>query len=195
MIYLNRWSPIDSAGEPGFWNPSVLKEGLDEDLKIRVNARQQHYSELKNTVLEFRTDIRNCFLTFCDRLSSRIKELDAEEWKYADIEKAGASWDKWYELLENKIKNLEFFHRIICGITSVPTPDVWNDPLCASEFEESFCESLLYLWSKEYTNETSNLVASAIANKVAIQEDCDAKTLVTIIDKFLSKNVNTNLFE
>ena len=183
----------------GFWNPSELKIDLETDLKRRIDARRDHFLELKKIVFERKSDLRKSFMNLCTRISARIENLSAEEWKYANIENACAAWDKWYESLEEKIQNEKFFDRIISGIATVPSPDVWNDQLSASEFEESFCESLLYCWSKEYTNETSNLVASAIANIVDIsstqKDNCNAKSLATIIDKFLAKNRSTSLFE
>jgi len=101
---------------------------------------------------------------------------------------------EWYGLdrVLSKVDNKNYYDRLVLGISSVPTPDVWSDPLSAGEFEESFCDSVIYLWSKEITRETSNIVAQTIASNLDLddneKEELEVKKLQARIESWLQDN-------
>ena len=85
------------------------------------------------------------------------------------------------------------------GISHVPSPDVWGDPLSAEEFENSFLESLNYYWSKEFSRETTNYVAQTISNSLSLFEkdkaELDEQQLKKLIQEWLVKNTESNIFD
>lgn|GEM_PF-2105776 len=56
-----------------------------------------------------------------------------------------------------------FYKRLTLGILNVSPPDVWSDDITSKEFENSFFNSLIYHWSKEYNQSTSNKIAKVIS--------------------------------
>lgn len=121
-------------------------------------------------------------------------------WKYGDSDKAIEAWNKWHtKLLEKVEENEEFYNRLVSGIASVPTPDIWSDPLSSEEFEDSFFESIIYHWSKEYSRETINKIAQAIAWNLDLgteeKNEMDAQQLKDALDTWLLENPESSIVD
>lgn len=121
------------------------------------------------------------------------------DWKYGDLNKVREAWDKWYKNLLLKLDNKEFYNCLILGISSVPLPDVWSDPLSSAEFEESFYESIIYHWSKEYSKETSNVIAQALARNLGLdtdeKEEINVDQLKDAMDSWLIENPSSSIVD
>jgi len=111
------------------------------------------------------------FLALCERIQKRLTNLGLSGWKYSDLGVAEKSWHEWSASMKEKMGNAHYRRKLIRGVMSVPSPDVWGDPLSAEDFEQSFCESVIYYWSKEYSRETSNVIAQALAANLEIDEE------------------------
>lgn len=183
----------------GFWNPDLWNEELVATLENRIKQRKPHYDAIEKILNERGNDIRDAFLRLCERIQKHLVGLDIVDWKYGNPEKARESWIKWYEALLTKLKNKEFYNRLISGISSVPSPDVWSDPLSSAEFEDSFYESIVYHWSKEYSKETTNVIAKAIAWNLDLGDaekgDIDLEQLKKTMELWFEKNLSSNIVE
>lgn len=62
--------------------------------------------------------------------------------------------------------------------------------MSAEDFEQSFCESVIYYWSKEYNKETTNVIAQALSANLELDYDsieaADAAKLLARIVRRLS---------
>jgi len=181
----------------GYWNPDYLKEDLQNTLKNRIKERKPHFDKIKRILHEKDREIRACFLGLCLRVQNHMEGADIAEWKYSSQSVADEAWNKWIENTKEKIENTEYYDRLVSGIANVPSPDVWNDPLASEEFEDSFCESLLYHWSKEYSKETSNVIAQSFAWNLDLgsdeKETLDKTQLRNLIDQWLVNNPGANI--
>jgi len=176
----------------GHWNPECLQAELDEELNKRMVSREPYYKKILDCIRGNRKQLLDCFLQLRERIQNYLDKQDITEWKYASAEKAEADWNIWLDRVLTKVENKDYYRRLVLGIYSVPTPDVWSDPLSAREFEESFCDSILYLWSKEITKLTSNVVAQNVALNLDLVDDgkeyLDVKKLYGRIDFWLQNN-------
>lgn len=176
----------------GHWNPECLREELAEELSKRRYSREPYYKKVLECIHSNRQQLLDCFLQLRTRIQSYLVLNGFSGWKYAAEQKAEADWNTWLNRILSKLDNKNYYDRLVLGISSVPTPDVWSDPLSAAEFEESFCDSLIYLWSKEITRETSNVVAQNIASNLNLddnkKEDLEAAELQARIENWLHDN-------
>jgi len=181
----------------GQWNPSYLKTNIQQTLKKRIEKRKPHFDEIKQILKEKDDEIRTCFLALCTRIQSHLKIIGIEDWRYAENAVAEKAWNIWIERTNEKMENADHYERLVSGISNVPSPDVWSDPLSSKEFEDSFCESLLYYWSKEYAKETSNVVAQAFAYNLELKaddkENIDNMGLKSRIETWFIKNPSLNI--
>jgi hypothetical protein len=171
----------------GYWSPDCLRDDLAATLKKRKEERQPHFEIIKLTLYDKSHDIKQCFLAFCLRIQTYLKNEGISNWRYADKAAAEKVWDNWYEKLLSKLENTKYYERIILGISSVPTPDVWNDLLSSEEFENSFCESLMYQWSKEHSKETSNVVAQAFACNLGLDPDKKEELTIAYLNRIINQ--------
>ena len=147
----------------GHWNPQSLRDDLKSTLKKRIKERKPYFDFITTSMKKEKDNILNSFLRLRLRIQEYLENINIANWKYSDETVAKEAWETWIENINNKLENDEYYNRLISGVTNVSSPDVWSDPIASEEFEESFCESLLYHWSKEYLKETSNVVAQAFA--------------------------------
>lgn len=155
----------------GYWNPACLQKELCEEIKKREISRKPYYDKILECIQNDRQELLGCFLQLQGRVQRYLVQNGVSGWKYANQNEAEVAWNIWLDRVLDKVRNEDYYNRLLKGISNVPTPDVWNDPLSAGEFEESFCESLLYLWSKEYSKETSNIVAQNVRSNLNLGED------------------------
>ena len=116
---------------------------------------------------------------------------------------AREAWKKWRISLLKKFNNKTFYNRLILGVSKVSPPDIWNDEIASEEFEDSFLDSLIYHWSKEYNKSTSNKVAYIIAhnlkgknkdfNKSNISEELK-KEIEEWLEKYIKDEEGNNIF-
>jgi len=181
----------------GFWNPQSLRDDLKTTLKKRITERQPYFDFIKKKINEEEKNIINAFLGLRLRIQKYLESIGITDWKYSNVNVAKEAWGNWIENINNKIENDKYYDRLVSGVTSVPSPDVWNDPVASEEFEESFCESLLYYWSKEYIKETSNVVAQVFAWNLDLDDDekdeLDTEQLKNKIDEWLIENPNYSI--
>lgn len=174
----------------GFWNPDLWNEDLANTLKTRIEKRKPYYDEIKLIIQENDREIKSSFIQLCERIQLYLVDKhNITDWKYGESKNAIEAWDKWYKNLISKLDNEDFYNRLVSGISSVPSPDVWSDPLSSVEFENSFYESIIYHWSKEYSKETTNVIAQAIAWNIGIgtgeKDEMDIGKLKDAMDKWL----------
>jgi hypothetical protein len=179
----------------GFWCPSCWDQELQAILNELKKRRTPFYKEIKKIIQERKVDLEKCFLNFCNIINQKINAKKTDYyWKYANQDCALERWTKWYENLNKKLENKDFLEKLITGVASVPVPDIWNDTYASSEFENSFCELLIYHWSKEYSKSTSNKIAQAVAAHLELEEeekeDINVKKLKKKIISWMKKNPN-----
>ncbi len=183
----------------GFWNPQSLNSDLKKTLKRRIEERQPYFNFIKDTIHEEVESLTSVFLGLCSRIQQSLKKNGITGWKYSNEDVAKEAWENWIENTNMKIENDEYYNRLISGVTSVPSPDVWNDPVASVEFEDSFCESLLYHWSKETIKETSNIVAQVFARNLNLNDEekdqLDIAQLKSLTDKWLIDNPESSIIE
>ncbi len=185
----------------GFWNPGLWNDALTATLNSRKEQRKPYYDEIISILKDkdMDSELRMSFIKLCDRIQSYLVGINIFNWKYGKNEEALKAWDKWYANLLLKIDNEKFYNRLISGIASVPVPDVWNDPLSSTEFEDSFIESIIYHWSKEYTKETTNVIAQAISWNMDLgveeKEETEIEQLKIAIDGWLEENPELSLVD
>jgi HKD family nuclease len=176
----------------GFWNPDLWNEDLSSTLETRIKKRKPYYDKLTEIIKEDGSELKLKFIQLCQRIQVFLNDIKISDWEYAESEKAKEAWDKWFEKLISKLNNEELYNRLILGIFAVPTPDIWNDPLSSTEFENSFFESILYHWSKEYSKETTNIIAQAIARNLDIsvteKDEMDFNQLKVAMENWLIEN-------
>ncbi len=171
----------------GFWSPSFFSKEIIEVIKQRKQKRLPHYEKIRNIISTSKHDIFQIFEKFIEDLNRYIIEkYPNSEWKYYKSEKIYTTWEKWYDNLQKKLENPKYYDRLVSGITNVSVPDVWSDYLSSREFEESFLESLIYYWSKEYSKETQNKIAQVVSKKLSLsdykKEKMEIKTLKNLIE-------------
>lgn len=184
----------------GFWSPCVLKDDLEETLDARKQKRAPYYNEIFKILKDKkkRGDIDEKFVLLCKRIQEYLEKRKIYNWKYAKSEVALAAWNKWYSALLLKIENDGFCDRLISGVGSVPAPDVWSDPMSSAEFEDSFLDSVIYVWSKEYSKETSNVVAQAISYNLGMEDgkaNVSSPELRDSINRWLLDDNETSIFK
>jgi len=184
----------------GFWNPDSWNEELISTLNSRVEQRKPYYDALLSIIRENSSDIKLSFIDLCERIQAYLHNNKIFDWKYGNIEKAKKAWDQWYDNLLSKLENEKYYNRLISGISSVPSPDVWNDPLSSEEYEDSFFESIIYHWSKEYSRETSNVIAQAISRNIddyglSEEDRMDIDILKNAVDSWLAENPKRSIVE
>ncbi|OIQ66149.1 hypothetical protein GALL_522870 [mine drainage metagenome] len=176
----------------GHWNPVSLQNELNDELDKRMVSREPYYEMIIKCIIENRQQLLDCFLQLRERIQSHLVQNHVDDWKYASEKKSNDDWNTWIERVLTKVKNKDYYRRLVLGVSSVPTPDVWSDPLSAKEFEESFCESLLYIWSKRITRETSNVIAQNVTFNLDLsnenKKELNAAKLQAKIDTWLQKN-------
>lgn len=178
----------------GYWNPTCHSAGLQGSLRKRSAAREAYFSEIEKLMREESVALCSKFLALCERIKTRLDSLGISGWKYSDPSVARKSWNEWSENMMEKMGNNHYRDKLILGVTSVPSPDVWGDPVSAEDFENSFCESVVYYWSKEYSRETRNVVAQALAANLEVDEDSieltDSSKLLARIVRWLQSEEN-----
>lgn len=176
----------------GHWNPVCLRKELDEELGKRKRSREPYYDKIYECLRGNRQQLTDCFLRLQDRIQQFLVQKGVSGWKYADAQDAEDAWIAWFDRILSKVENKDYYNRLKLGIASVPAPDVWGDPLSATEFEESFCNSLIYLWSKEVAKGTRNRIAQATKVNLGlvndIKEELDVEKLQTLIEAWLAHN-------
>ncbi|MDD3816036.1 MAG: phospholipase D family protein [Desulfocapsaceae bacterium] len=181
----------------GYWNPDCLRENLRDTLKKRIEKRRPHFDEIKRVLHKKEREINALFMGLHSRIQTHLESVGIIDWKYASKSTAEEAWNKWIKNTKSKIENDEYYERLVSGISNVPSPDVWSDPLSSEEFEDSFCETLLYHWSKEYSKETSNLVAQAFSRNLDLWEDekntLSNEQLKNLINQWLISNPCLNI--
>ena len=183
----------------GFWSPSFFINKISEVIEERKKLRKPYYQKVKTIIVEERNNIFEKFKVFIEDLNNYIcKNYSDIEWEYYQDKKIHKAWDKWYRNLEKKLNNTEYYDRLVSGITSASVPDVWNDPLSSREFEESFLESIIYYWSKEYSKETKNKIAQVISKNLNLSDDdkknMDIEKLKKLIEEWLQKYEGQEIF-
>ena len=166
-------------------------------MESTIIERQPYFDFIKKKINEEEKNIINAFLGLRLRIQKYLESIGITDWKYSNENVAKEAWGNWIENINNKIENDKYYDRLVSGVTSVPSPDVWNDPVASEEFEESSCESLLYYWSKEYIKETSNVVAQVFAWNLDLDDDekdeLDTEQLKNKIDEWLIENPNYSI--
>lgn len=183
----------------GFWSPSFFIDEITEVIKERKKLRCPYYKKIKNIIERSKDNIFQKFETFINDLNEYIlKNHPDSDWEYYRSRKIHTMWGKWYGNLQQKLNNSEYYDRLVSGITSVSVPDVWSDPLSSREFEESFLESLIYYWSKEYSKETQNKIAKIVAKNLGLSEDekeeIEIKKLKERIEDWIQKHKEYEIF-
>ncbi len=183
----------------GFWNPVLWNKKLATELQKRTKQRQPYYDEIKSIIEENDSEIKRAFIELCERVQVYLTRQGITDWRYGEIENAIEAWGNWYGNLRDKLNNKDFYKRLVSGISSVPSPDVWNDSLSSEEFEDSFYKSVIYHWSKEYSRETTNVIAQAIACNLGIgsieKERMKNSELKENMDKWLSENPELSIVD
>jgi hypothetical protein len=182
----------------GFWNPLVFRQEIEDIIEKRIEKREPFFESIRDTINDKRIEISDCFYSFINVIRKQIN--DEYEWKFNDLNKVVESWGNWYDLLLEKIvDNDKYYTKLMSGITSVSTPDVWNDPLSSIEFEESFLESIIYYWSKEYSKETRNIIAKSISKNLDLsrnnREKLSTSELRGKIEKWFHNNSSLNILD
>lgn len=184
----------------GFWNPDLWNEEITATLKTRIEERKPYYDEIKLITQDNGREIKSSFIQLCERIQIYlVKNYSIKDWEYGESKNAIEAWDKWYKNLISKLGNEDFYNRLISGISFVPSPDVWNDSLSSAEFENSFYQSIIYYWSKEYSKETTNVIAQAIARNIGIGTDekneMDIDKLKNTMEKWLLESPELSIVD
>lgn len=190
----SRWKKFCVETCFGYWNPTCHAAGLEESLRNRSIAREAYFSKIETLMREKSSELCASYIALCERIQKRLANLGLSGWKYADLGVAEQSWHEWSASMAEKMSNAHYRRKLIRGVMSVPSPDVWGDPLSAEDFEMSFCESVIYYWSKEYSRETSNVIARALSANLELDyesiEVTDPTQLLTRIVQWLNDESN-----
>lgn len=183
----------------GHWNPDLWNDELVSTLEKRIEQRKPYYDKVISIIKERAEEVESSFIGLCTRIQEYLITRGVSDWKYGELDKATEAWRKWHTNLLAKVDNEKFYNRLISGISSVPSPDVWSDPLSSREFEDSFFKSILYHWSKEYSKETTNVIAQAIAWNMDFgaeeKNEMDVIQLKESIDNWLSENPEASIVD
>ena len=198
----SRWKNYCIETCYGYWNPSFFNDDLTNILDERKEKREPYFKEIKKLLKSHPKELENAFMDVCKSIKKNLpKGID---WKYDNEDKARKAWKEWIKKLLQKFENKTFYNRLILGITKVSPPDVWSDSLSSKEFEDSFLDSLIYHWSKEYNKSTSNKIAKVISHNIKeINEHFDKhniddnEKLKRDIEKWLFEYIDddNNIFE
>jgi len=161
----SRWKDYCIETCYGYWSPSSFNSDVENILNSREKLRKPYFDEIKKLLENHEDELERAFLKVCKKIIKRLNKL---EWEYSHTPKAKDAWKKWRTRLLEKFNNKTFYNRLILGISKVSPPDIWNDEIASEEFEDSFLDSLIYHWSKEYNKSTSNKEYNkSTSNKVA----------------------------
>lgn len=176
----------------GYWNPVTHREMINDAIKKRRTKRTPHYDKLKKAFCEKEEELSDAFQIFACALN---KELEGKGFRWDDFseEQTFIRWNRWYDNLKKKLNNKEFFDRLVIGVWSAETPDLWDDPVSSMEFEDSFLESLIYSWSKVARN-VAKVALKNLNLDEPTQMELDTIKLKVIIEKWL-KQQNRLLFQ
>jgi len=150
----------------GYWSPSFFNDDLEVILKKRKDKREPYFDRIKKLLKEHESELEKAFFKVRKKI---IKRLNKSYWEYKNKSKAKEAWKDWRERLLNKFDNNNtFYKRLVEGVSKTSTPDVWGNDIESEEFENSFLDSLIYHWSKDYYNQksTSNKIANIIAHNL-----------------------------
>jgi len=192
----SRWKGYCIETCYGYWSPSYFNENLDKVLKDREKKRKPYFDKIKILLMDNEIELEKAFLKVCRKIRKNLK--DNSDWDYSHIATAREAWKKWRISLLKKFNNETFYNRLIFGISKVSPPDVWSDDIASEEFENSFLNSIIYRWSKESKQLTSNKIAKIIAlNLEGNNEDFDkfditSEELKKEIEKWLEKYINND---
>jgi len=139
----------------GYWCPDSLRYEAEQAIDSKRSSREPKFNGNDNDGIEGlfsvvknrREDITMCWQNILTRLNDQIVmgNISDPNW---DVHNVLTRWEKWYDRLEEKLKNKEICDRIILGVNPAPVPNVWSDPITTSEFESSFVESLQFAFAK-----------------------------------------------
>lgn len=197
----SRWKDYCIETCYGYWSPSYFNENLDKVLKDREKKRKPYFDKIKILLMDNEIELEKAFLKVCRKIRKNLK--DNSDWDYSNIKTAKKAWKSWRDTLLKKLNNENFYNRLILGVSKVSPPDVWNDDIASEEFENSFLDSIIYRWSKEAKQSTSNKIAKIIAfNLEGNNEDfdkfySDTEELKKEIEKWLKKyrDNDNNIFK
>ena len=197
----SRWKDCCLETCYGYWSPSYFNEDLEGILKKREKGRKPYFKQIQKLLKDNEVELEKAFLKVCSKIRKNLK--DESDWEYSDISTAREAWKKWRISLLKKFNNKTFYNRLILGVSKVSPPDIWNDEIASEEFEDSFLDSLIYHWSKEYNKSTSNKVAYIIAhnlkgknkdfNKSNISEELK-KEIEEWLEKYIKDEEGNNIF-
>jgi len=180
----------------GYWSPSYFHEALDKDLKDREKRRKPYFDEIKKLLQSNEVALEKAFLKVCKKIKKNLK--NNSNWDYSNKQTAKKAWKNWRNTLLKKLNNKNFYNRLILGVSKVSPPDVWSDVIASEEFENSFLDSIIYRWSKESKQLTSNKIAKKIAlNLKRNNEDFDkfdiaSEELKKEIENWLVEYINND---
>jgi len=183
---IGRWKDYCIETCYGYWSPSFFNNDLRRILEERKEKREPYFKKIKELLENHPKELENAFLDVCKSIKKNLPK--GTYWEYADKNKAKKSWDKWRIKELQKFENETFYDRLIFGIIKVSPPDIWNDNLASEEFEDSFLDSIIYYWSKEYTRKIAKIIAWNLEkNNDKFNKDIDSNKLKKEIEKWLLK--------
>lgn len=177
----------------GFWAPVYERENIKKVINEKLKVRSPYYKSLFEVISVHKKDIKTQFSTVANDIERYVAQQaninangNSLVWSAND---ALTAWDEWYERLEEKLESDEFRQRIIVGIIPASVPNVWSDKLSATDFEESFAESLQYYCIKGQIA-SGKYAAKAFISKYRLLErdivKCNnMKDLVEVLDTAL----------
>ena len=185
----NQWKTYCIETCYGHWSPNMFSEKIQLEINKAYNKKDPLYSELRKVIINQRSDIDMEFKKLWKNLVDFLGENNQlNQWKYRDFDVVHKAWSKWYNNIEGKISNEQYFKKLISNIISVPAPDVWSNPEDGEEFENSFCDSLSYALS----NGSKNKVVKAF-EKIGMDNDIDKVAVEKILAKY--KNNPQDIFK
>ena len=195
----SRWKDYCIETCYGYWSPSYFNKELEDILKKREKGRKPYFKQIQKLLKDNEVELEKAFLKVCEKIRKNLK--DESDWEYSYIPTAREAWEKWRISLLKKFNNKTFYNRLILGVSKVSPPDIWNDEIASEEFEDSFLDSLIYHWSKEYSKTTSNQVVKLITHNLRRNEDfklnMNSKGLKKEIEEWLYEYIDNenNIFE
>jgi len=187
----SRWKDYCIETCYGYWSPSFFNDDLKKILDERKEKREPYFKEIKKLLKNHPMELESAFMDVCESIKKNLPK--GIYWEYNNKDKARKAWKEWIKKLLQKFENKTFYNRLILGIAKVSPPDVWTDSLASKEFEDSFLDSLIYHWSKEYNKSTSNKIAKRINDNLIGKTHEFYKT--DINSKKLKKEIEEWLFE
>jgi len=169
----------------GYWSPSSFNDNLINILNEKEANRKPYFKKIKKLLENHPEELEDAFIDVCNSIKNNLEGMS---WKYNDEAKARSAWKKWRKRVLKKFKNKTFYKRLVVGIAKVSPPDIWNDNLASEEFEDSFLDSIIYYWSKEYTRKIAKIIAWNLEkNNDKFNKDIDSNKLKKEIEKWLLK--------